>query len=89
MFLQVLNVTLESDLAKLQSADQMLTAPIPEQVYQFRGGAGHQKKIGMKTSSGFPRVACLDAKWVGLDGDGRIRVLDLKMLRTNMREISC
>ncbi|WP_282295040.1 DUF596 domain-containing protein [Stenotrophomonas sp. PS02289] len=36
VFLQVLSAILERGLAKLQSADQMLSAPIEEQVSQFR-----------------------------------------------------
>lgn len=36
IFLQVLSAILERGLAKLQSAGQILTAPIEEQVSQFR-----------------------------------------------------
>lgn len=36
MFLQVLNVILERGLAKLQSADQILTLSISKQIDQFR-----------------------------------------------------
>ncbi|WP_185750052.1 DUF596 domain-containing protein [Stenotrophomonas sp. 278] len=36
MFLQVISAILERGLAKLQSADQILTAPVEEQVSQFR-----------------------------------------------------